>query len=52
MHDMTRLEAWTAQKTASNGFAILLTNDNRLWERPASGKVTRDRSSGSTKVAG
>ncbi len=43
VHDMTRLEAWTAQKMTSNGFAILLTNDNRLWEQPASGRVTRDR---------
>jgi hypothetical protein len=42
IHDVIRLETWTAQKIANSGFAVLLTNDNRLWEQPASGRVTRD----------
>jgi hypothetical protein len=43
IHDVTRLEAWTAQAICRNGFAVMLTNDNRLWEKPASSRVTRDQ---------
>lgn len=31
IHDVTRLEGWTAEQENTNGFAILLTNDSRLW---------------------
>jgi hypothetical protein len=43
VHDVTRLENWTAQQRGSNGFAVLLTNDNRLWERPKHSRATRDQ---------
>lgn len=43
VHDVTRLETWTAQQLSSNGFAVLLTNDNRLWEHPGSSGATRDQ---------
>jgi hypothetical protein len=43
VHDVTRLEAWVAQQQSTNGFAVLLTNDNRLWEHPSPGRVTRDQ---------
>ncbi len=43
IHDVTRLEEWTADRTDTNGFAVLLTNDNRLWEHPKSVRVTRDQ---------
>lgn len=42
VHDVTRLEGWTAQQVCGNGFAVLLTNDDRLWDHPAPGRVTRD----------
>lgn len=42
IHDVTRLEKWVAADKDMNGFAILLTNDNRLWEEPTSEKPTRD----------
>ena len=29
VHDVTRLEAWVARHTSTNGFAVRLTNDNR-----------------------
>jgi hypothetical protein len=44
IHDVTRLEGWTAQEVCGSGFAVLLTNDDRLWSRPAPGRVTRDKS--------
>ena len=31
---MTRLERWTDEQPSTNGFALLLTNDERLWETP------------------
>ena len=31
---MTRLERWTDEQPSTNGFALLLTNDARLWEAP------------------
>ena len=43
IHDATRLEGWTDEQPNANGFAVLLTNDNRLWEQPTSTRVTRDR---------
>ncbi len=43
VHDVTRLELWVAQQAGTNGFAVLLTNDNRLWEHPDPGRVTRDQ---------
>lgn len=43
IHDVTRLEGWVAQQANTNGFAVLLTNDNRLWEEPAYTKPTRDQ---------
>lgn len=43
IHDVTRLEAWTQQEDGTNGFAVLLTNDNRIWEQPTSRKATRDQ---------
>lgn len=43
VHDAQRLEGWTEQQPNTNGFAVLLTNDNRLWEGPASRQPTRDQ---------
>lgn len=43
IHDVTRLETWTAQQQNTNGVALLLTNDSRMWERPPSRRVTRDQ---------
>lgn len=43
IHDVTRLETWTANQSDSNGVALLLTNDNRMWEQPVSRKDTRDQ---------
>lgn len=43
IHDVTRLEGWTARQVCSSGFAVLLTNDDRLWNHPARGRVTRDQ---------
>jgi len=43
VHDLTRLESWVVQQANTNGFAVLLTNDNRLWECPHPGRVTRDQ---------
>lgn len=43
IHDVTRLEAWTSQESGTNGFAVLLTNDNRLWEPPTAPRTTRDQ---------
>jgi hypothetical protein len=42
IHDVTRLEDWTADQPDTNGVAVLLTNDNRLWEVPSSTRLTRD----------
>lgn len=42
IHDVTRLEGWVAQKVCDNGVAVLLTNDDRLWEPATTGRVTRD----------
>lgn len=42
IHDVTRLEGWAAEQVCSNGVAVLLTNDGRLWDHPAPGKTTRD----------
>ena len=42
IHDVTRLEGWTAEKSCGNAFAVLLTNDNRLWEPPTTDRATRD----------
>lgn len=42
IHDVTRLEGWTAAQLCGNGFAVLLTNDGRLWDHPAPGRPTRD----------
>ncbi len=41
LHDVTRLEGWTADRTATNGFAVLLTNASALWE-PAIREDTND----------
>jgi hypothetical protein len=43
IHDVTRLEGWTAVQRNTNGFAVLLTNDNRLWEQPTTPRATRDQ---------
>lgn len=43
IHDVTRLEGWAAQQVCGNGFAVLLTNDDRLWDHPPPGRVTRDQ---------
>lgn len=43
VHDVTRLEGWTDSQADTNGFAVLLTNANRLWEEPKSDRVTRDQ---------
>jgi hypothetical protein len=42
IHDVYRLEGWTSTHPNTNGVAILLTNDNRLWEPPRTAKLTRD----------
>jgi hypothetical protein len=42
VRDVTRLERWTDEQPNTNGFAVLLTNDDRLWEPPATAKATRD----------
>ncbi len=41
--DIARLEKFCASGRASNGFAIMLTNDQRLWQPPATAKLTRDQ---------
>ncbi|MGW8567819.1 hypothetical protein [Isoptericola sp. NPDC055881] len=43
VHDVTRLEDWVTARPDTNGFAVLLSNDKRLWEPPTSARVTRDR---------
>jgi hypothetical protein len=40
--DIARLEKFCAAGRASNGFAIMLSNDQRLWQPAATAKVTRD----------
>lgn len=42
IHDVTRIEGWTQERADMNGFAVLLTNDNRLWEQPRTLQPTRD----------
>ena len=43
VHDVTRLERWTQDERVTDGLAVMLTNDNRLWEPPVSPPTTRDR---------
>lgn len=40
--DVARLEKFCAARRSSNGFAIMVSNDRRLW-KPASSRATRDR---------
>lgn len=42
IHDVYRLENWTSTHPNTNGVAILLTNDNRLWDAPRNANPTRD----------
>ena len=42
IHDVYRLEGWTSTYPNTNGVAILLTNDNRLWETPRTPNPSRD----------
>lgn len=42
VHDVTRLERWIEEQRNTNGFAVLLTNDNMLWEQPVGARMTRD----------
>lgn len=41
IHDIHRLERFTADQPGSNGIAIMLTNEPALWT-PPSGRPTRD----------
>ncbi len=41
--DIARLERFCEADRASNGFAIMLTNDQRLWQPAATAKLTRDQ---------
>ena len=50
IHDVTRLERWTDEQPSTNGFALLLTNDARLWEAPPTTNPG-DAASGCTRVA-
>ena len=43
IHDVTRLEGWSRENADTNGLAVLLTNDNRLWEQPRTPTPTRDQ---------
>lgn len=43
IHDVTRLEGWVGDDARVNGFAVLLTNDDRLWKEPTSSTATRDQ---------
>ncbi|QBX56071.1 hypothetical protein EXE58_11760 [Nocardioides seonyuensis] len=43
IHDVTRLEGWVATDANTDGFAVFLTNDSRLWGRPSTSRVTRDQ---------
>lgn len=43
VHDVWRLEGWARDLPRTDGFAIFLTNDNRLWEEPQSMSPTRDQ---------
>lgn len=41
--DIARLERFCASGRATNGFAIMVSNDRRLWEPVVSPRVTRDQ---------
>lgn len=43
VHDVTRLEGWAQNERDTDGLAVMLTNDNRLWEPPPAPSTTRDR---------
>ena len=43
MFDIARLEKFCDTHTTSNGLAIMVSNDRRLWNPAASSRVTRDR---------